>query len=354
MGIWVQQDTGSRVDRIPTWILVALVLVVTLLKSGFATKSPVVWELENFPLPVSERGQTSSYGLRTLGYFFQTESQATYWLIAVAMTLLVMGLAVAALLASPIGSVTSRRLSVVVVLGGPLVWTVLREYHGLDPWVLAGSVIIASLSWGRIGFLVGLSLMLLGNPEQALVAMVALGIASLIPALRQWQPRAFIGLAVATIVVAAVSAVTYNLGGTSRLSMVRQYAIEGGGYFFSWGYLGLYAGLGLAPLFAIAIWLHSKRTITGIFMLGAFCVPVLFTMVTLDQSRVLVGTSSLLAVTVTLVSLPIVLDWLDQHNLDGPLVVLVTVLLLPVVHIEYPSVVRPGWLVFTEFLGSYV
>lgn len=331
-------------------------LGITILKSGVPAggKQPVVWDPETFPRPVNAGNLNSTYGLRTLGYLLNLDSEGSYLVVAIAATTVCLLAAAVAIVKSPWGTVASRRVTMVVVLGGPLTWTVLREYHGVDPWVLSGSVIVASMAWGRVGLLVGLVLMLLGNPEQTLAAMLALVLASLAPSIQAWRTRALIGLASSTFVVVVLTLWTESLGDDNRISMLRETVITGGGYFLSWGYLGIYAGLGLAPVFAFALW-RNHNSISSALAFGlAFMVPVIATVTTLDQSRVFVGTSTLLVTAITLRVLPSVLSWFHKHELDGQLIVVVAVALLPVVHIEYPSVLRPPLLIVSETLGTFL
>ena len=354
MNSQIGQIDKSRLGRVPTTFLFLLVLAVTLVKSGVGQKVPVVWDPATYPLPVSDRGQNSSYGLRTLGYVFGLDSQSTYLVMSLAVTIICVVLAAAAIIKSPWGNRSSRRIVMVVVLGGPFMWTILREYHGIDPWVLGGSVVVASFAWGRVGLFVGLALMLLGNPEQAFVAGVALLIATFMPSLRQWRKRALLVLFTAFTVLVVLALWTASLGDDSRLALIQSSAIEGGGYFVSWGLLGIYGGLGLIPLFAYVLWTGDRRFISGLALVVAFLIPIAATMVTLDQSRVLVGTSTLLGTAVTLRAVPSLLDWFQRHDLDGQVITVVIVLLLPVVHVEYPSVIRPPLLIVSETLGGFL
>ena len=182
-------------------------------------------------------------------------------------------------------------------------------------WMGAGGALIPTFvvlfTLGRHWLLVTVGLLgwVLTHPEQALAASLSFLVLTIVPEFARWRRRAVIAVVVAGACTLLGAVWLADAGLSSRGGFLQETAAAGFSSFLRNGMLGVYAWWGLwwlavaALLIGIGGW---KRVWLVIALVG---IPGLFTVVTLDGTRVFSGVASasgvlVIAVIVRLMSQP--------------------------------------------------
>ena len=229
---------------------------------------------------------------------------------------------------------TVARIFLALVIVGPIGMILINRIGRNDVFVILGAVIFALHGRRFFLLLIGLMLMLLGNPEQTVVAMSILLLISMMPQLRQWRMKAFAGLAVALVVFAPLWLLARSVGVKSRIEFLQEY-LSNSFYAFAANLpLSLYAAFGAVWL--ILGWLFIKSSMRNRvwLLLALVVVPVMVTMITVDQTRVFIGVTTAAVVVLLKEYLPELVQQVADLNfrpiLAGSFII---VLFLPVIDI---------------------
>jgi len=344
--------------RCPQWVIVAALPFLAFLHSGFDQQFPndgIESSTVSFPEPLAA-SEASSYGVRTIAWAMGITTDSSFLRLTgvlVALTLWVVG----AFAWRKFGSRTALVI-MVITAAGPIGASLTNNLGRADVFVIAGGLLLGLFARGFTLGVVGSLLMACGNPEQGLVAsfcllMVGLGLRE--KSLLKAATAAFVTSALcAGIAVAAL----HHFGRESRSDYLFRNLRQSFSYFLQALPLELYAGFGLAFIF-ILITATAIRRIQALFLVvGVLVIPLIFTAVTLDQTRVLVAVSAASVVAVLRWSVPKCLIALDSYGFHSSSTIMVVVgIILPTVMISYPGVIRlpyrtPVELFFNPAAGS--
>jgi hypothetical protein len=202
------------VARRPTWLVVATLMAVSLLKSGF-----VVWNwfelspqlLTNWDSPNNSFQSNvlfNAFGTAWKGVGLDTTSM--FWLL----TQVMISIAVIVLLSVLVlrrTRVDSRYLALAVVLSSGIAAVAWREIGRYDAFFIAG-VAIAVLAERRWVSWLGAFIAALTSPEQLLISGALLLLLAFAPTFRGWRAIAIRLITVSAIVIVVVQ-VWFTLGG---------------------------------------------------------------------------------------------------------------------------------------------
>jgi len=277
---------GERAERVHWLVFSAVVVAVATLRFGPKPVGPgfvasFVESAKAFPVEVNQT--SSSLGIVLLMRLLGVDREVEWWAVAV-----VLSGAVALALALALRRLKDWwRVTLVVALLSPAFGVVVGLVGHYDLFTIAGSVVVG-VARHRVVVVLGALLACLGNPEQMVVAAVALGIVSL--GLRPLRARALLtGLVV----------VLWNLGlrllhstDNARLGLLtdpgmlmtslRRWLADWP--LATWAFLGP-----LWILLAICLIDRSWRTRLAIVG-GCVLAPAVASIVTLDGTRVFVAT----------------------------------------------------------------
>jgi len=326
------------------WSLAAVTVSIALVKTGVHSRGTgVLWDLSEFPNPVGGYPETTSYGLRTIAWLLRIDSRPQLLILVAVINLLAVGLIALAVMRSPLLSGNrQRKLAMMLLLSGPMIWTLSQNVGRVDILTISGSVLLASMTFGHFGAALGIGLLLGGNPEQSLVVGVSLLILSCVDSLRHLRQRAAWLLLLATFLTVGLTAWTQHLDQFSRTAALPTALFESLNNFTNWLPITLYSILGPAVLWLMVPLLGcQKRTL--ILVLGGLAVPLLATAVTLDLSRVGVTTSSAALTALAIWSAPQLLSWFESHDLPALSMSFAVTGLMPAVQVLYFSTVVAPW-----------
>ncbi len=348
----------SRLDSLERFLaqgrpelLVLVLLGLAVFKAGIAFEVAAQSPTPAFPMPEPGLSPTS-YGMPILVTTLNlTGNAAAIGSVMLALTAATLALFAFLLLRhrDDIGFVVAT-----IVLLGPIGVVALGNVGRHDWFVISGSLLLAwkggSISWA----LVAIVLMVLGNPEQAFLASAALFLLTLVPSFRFMRKSAILAVTVSGAAMFALSVWVEILGLDSRASWIDYHLGWGLKNFFLNLPLSIYAAYGVGwILIVVLLWRCRGRA--RFYAIGAtIAIPFAVTMVTLDQTRVFVGVSTVVAVLAYRYSALSFIDWM-KNVFPGRwrLALLVALIALPAIEITYAGGVRtPFQWIFDFVVGQ--
>lgn len=291
----------ARLTHTPLWLLALGIYLFAFIKGGLRALPIEADPLSTFPTPQPTL-TALSYGSRTLAWAFRWDSPQSYiWISAI------IALAVAAVLpwlsSKRLGNADGRIMLIVIALG-PIGLSLLSNIGRHDSWVLAGGLLIGLCGQRLTWALAGTFLMLLGNPEQALVATACVFILSFAQEFRPRLRPAAWSLALAVLTFGALAFWAQLAHSGTRLGYLRQLLGDSTYNFYANFSLSLYGALGISWIAVLFLLYKSRNRDRVLIALSVLIIPFLVTATTLDQTRVFVGISSAAVVTLSGVALP--------------------------------------------------
>jgi len=319
------------VTRIPLWLYSLFLVVACLAKTGFTFMPLGGEELVDFPAPPNN-WSAMSYGMRTAVFLSGNDGDIAFGAIGSVFVLL--SLAFLTIAASSAMDPLSGRLFLAFVIVGPIGMVLLNHIGRNDVFVILGATMIAIYGQKIYMLVFGLVIMILGNPEQTLVAFFCLMILSNIPMLRQWRRVAAAGFMVALAIFIPLTLYVRSTGVKGRVEFLPE-LLSASFYPFAANLpLTLYASFGATWLIIGWILLHISFKGQILITIGLLAIPLLVTMITVDQTRVTVGVTTLSIMVIIREFMPRIVTQLKSLNF-GPILGagVVLVLFLPVIEI---------------------
>ncbi len=330
----------ARLSTSPYWIVCVLAWVIVAVKSGVLARDSPVYLLASCPYP-EDRLTGTSYGLRLIAWILRTESVTAYLVISivlVAITMVVMPWALRRRMSS-----LDARAAILLVTSGSIGTILLGNIGRTDVLVLLGAALVGILGSRFRWTISGILIMLLGNPEQALVSSVIYCICCFTPKLRSRIRPALAGLLVAMAGTAVITVWTQVYGASGRVDYLGQFL---GNSFYHFGRswpLSLYAAYGvLWVVITFAIWTNVRWHRFLLISTGVL-IPICVTAITLDQTRVFVGVSAATAFALVTTHVHDIRTQLTRLKLPVLVVTLGAVLLMPSIEIDYRGTLRPSY-----------
>lgn len=316
---------------IPIWVYTVIMGVAIIVKSGLSFAPLDASEFQNFPLPPNY-WPALSYGMRSLVYGTGQTDSTTFGIIGLLLVLIT--IITITFLAKQALDPVAARLFILFAIVGPIGMVLFNRIGQNDVFVILGAVLITFLGMRWFPFLIGLTLMLLGNPEQTVVALSVLLLLSGIPRLKVWRRRAIAGLLISLVVFLFLSSLARSVGAKSRLEYLPDY-LSNSFYAFAANLpLSLYAAFGAFWLIAAWIFVHLNRNERIWLVVGLVLAPLAVTMITVDQTRVFVGVSVLAVFILLKTYLADIKQNLDARGISSVIAAaLIIVLFLPVIDI---------------------
>jgi hypothetical protein len=196
-------------------------------------------------------------------------------------------------------------------------------------------------------------LMVLGNPEQAVVVCAGLLVMSWSSTFRPWRVGAAATLVVSGSAFLLLTQWSNNVGIPSRTDYFGPFLRQSLSHFFMQLPLTLYVGFGLSALAVFWTLLDQDRRGLIATVVGCLAIPVVASAVTLDQTRVLVC-SSIACMTAILVRYAEPLTLTLASGLRFPLAcTALATLLLPALEVT-GNVVRVPWGNLYPYVQSFL
>ena len=322
---------NNWVTRIPLWAYSFFLVVAVAVKSGFTFTPLGGDELLNFPVPPNT-WSALSYGMRSLVLITGVEGDVAVG--AIGLVTVLISLVLITLLASRVMDPLVARIFLALVIVGPIGMVLLNHIGRNDVFVILGATIIAMCGRKISVMFLGLFIMILGNPEQSAVAMFCLLVLSFVPSFRSWRRAAGIGFVVALVAFIPLSLFARSAGVKSRIEFLPDYFSSSFYPFTANLPLTFYAAFGATWIVLGWIFLQISVRSRILLTMGIVIIPFFVTMITVDQTRVTVGVTTLSIMVALREYLPKFVCQLKSFNFAPVLgAVLVVVLFLPVIEI---------------------
>lgn len=330
--------------RLPLPVIAFGLLSLTFLKVGVTFRPFAADPLESFPTPRDTWAQLS-YGMRTVHWIIGSEASLVP--IVAATGLLLLAIAVVLTASRHVESRQEGLLVLVVILMGPAITVFLSNFGRPDAFTITGGLMVGLLGRRPIWAAIGAVLMVLGNPEQAVVGTVLLLVLTLIPPLRPWRGGALISSAIALVGFASLVIYARSTGVGSRLQYLPD-LLGNSIYGFTANLsLGIYAGYAILWIVLGAFVLRLSAIHTLIAVVSAIVIPLAITAATLDQTRVFVGVTTASIGAITASTAPHMTRWITSQRFSLPIFTVVVIgVFLPAFEVSADHVVRPpfAWL----------
>lgn len=274
----------------PSFVLILTLLAIGVFKSGVAFEVAAQEVEPTFPLP--EPGLTSlSYGLPFLVWVLGIQGEVE----TIALVTVVVALALLALIAFLAGRNLPRlesRVALIVIVLGSVGVVLLGNLGRHDVLTVGGGLILGiagrSLLWGVFGTVI----MLLGNPEQGVWALLIMFLLSLTPTFRAYRKSALILAPTGLVLYIILVFWARSLGIESRLDWFDYHFQVSLWNFFGNLPLSLYAAFGVAWVLVFWALLRTRGFERAVVLVALVVLPLVLTAITMDQTRVFVGVSS--------------------------------------------------------------
>ena len=332
------------------WTISILLLLIALLKSGVAFEVAAQNPQPAFPMPEPGIAPTS-FGLPALVEIFQLTGNAT------AIGLMMFALTAIALSVFAFQMLRSSRDSGLVLAGlvllGPIGVVAFGNVGRHDWFLLVGSLLFALKGSAVRWALVSSVLMVLGNPEQALLAVLALLVLSGIPKFRRYRRPSLCATAFVSVAAAGLTLWVELLWIDGRASWLGYHLVMGLQNFFVNLPLSIYAAYGAGWILVIALMLRTSGRFRAYAFVALVAIPLGATAITFDQTRVFVGVSVLVSVVVYREMAGASVVWLTKTFPERWRVLLLGILIiLPAIEITYAGIVRPPYEWLFDFIGD--
>lgn len=277
--------------RIPYWLFALICVIAVTLKAGVAAQVGEVRQaVESFPIPNAGLNGLS-LGMRGLARLTGAYEAGSFFVLGLALTCV--AFAFLALTARVSGG--SYRLKAALLILGPLGVLLLGNIGRHDALLVIGAAIIImghrQVLWSVLGTLV----MVAANPEQTPIAAMAMVALTMTDRFRSLRRTAVIALATSTLAAGLLYVWSLTTpGGTTRADYIGFYFHPSLGNFIINAPLVIYSALGVLWLLWLGAVLWSSWR-DRLFLMIAVSIPLIATAVTLDQTRVAVCVSSLVA-----------------------------------------------------------
>jgi len=331
-------------------VVVFVLLVAAIVKSGVAFEVVAQSPEPAFPLPEPGIAATS-YGMPVLVTVLQLTGNAA----AIGLTMLALTLVALFVFARTVfrsGRDTGLLVAGLVLLG-PIGIAAFGNVGRHDWFLLVGSLLFA-LKGTRLGWgITAAVLMVLGNPEQALLASVALLLLTFVSPFRELRRSAMWAVVLIAVVMVGLTVWVELLGLDSRTSWIGFHVLSGLKTFLLNLPLSIYAAYGAGwVLVGILLWRTQGRS-RWLAAIALLVIPLGATALTDDQTRVFVGVSTVVAVVVFQQIAADGVRWLETTFAGVWRTFLVGgLLLLPAIEITYLGGVRTPYEWIFDFLTS--
>lgn len=349
---------GQWINKTHLIFVYVITLVIAAVKTGFNFTPIGTGEIraDLWPAPTGSLGG-SSYGMRGLAISLGLESFRDISFLGIALTTAALLIFLATLNSGLSG--TSLRIVLVLITSSPFV-IILFSYIGrFDTFLLTGSWLIAVaplLRWTRLTYTIGIALMLLGNPEQSVIAGILLFILSLNSLFVHYRYVSLTLVLTAGIVVVLTSRWASSIGEPSRLTYWPQYLSLSWSNFSSNLPLVFYSAYGTLWLVILLFILVSSMRRQLLALAVFLVIPGAVVATTIDQTRVFVGITFLAAAVLTLGLIPRVVQATGSSRRAENLLVatlFLGCLLMPAIEVDQFGGVRSSyaWLAYLMNTG---
>jgi hypothetical protein len=310
-GLSAFQTIGQFLIRLPYWLFVALLTTLVLLHTGFRWP----WHPDAEFLSVASGWPLGSSWDTSIGWL------APAWLgftgssewVAIWVGITLISLAVTVTRARGLLGNVGARIFLLAIAASPIPYRLSGWLGFYDGLLLSGALLVAAL--GPRTWWIGAVLLSSANPEMGLIggaaaALVGSGMKA------RWVTIRGLGVMVASsLLIAAVSVVRFTsspVGGPGRFELLITNAPRALLLNLSWLPLTVATMFGGAWLLVVLVLLSPRRTSKRLLTcIGLVVLPLCFTLVTLDGSRVAIGTSVLAFLLGTRV-------WLERNPVTCP------------------------------------
>lgn len=340
MRFWLQLfgQIETFLLSIPRFLWIVALPVISVIHGGYELSMPyngVANLTETFPVPVNT-SEGCSYGIRTIAWLLHINEPDSFTRMCVLITcatLWIMGVLVFRVLPKRSAIVVSVLLAL-----GPVGETLFGAIGRSDVLLLLGALVLGVV--GRnilIGAVAGI-IMFAGNPEQAAAASIAfmfVALALRLPGMVRAGASAFV---VSVFLYGGMLIWFEHQGYKSRVDSLGPNIRQSLSFFLQAAPMSFYAAFGLAMVFVVitSTVLWWRRAL--LLVVGIVIIPMIFTAITLDQTRITVALSCAGIAAVLVWSVPKCLKALDGFGFSSGLAVLTIVaLLLPSIAVSYPG-----------------
>jgi hypothetical protein len=317
--------------RFPLWLFVAAITLASVFKGGISFTPLGTDELQAFPTPPNN-WSALSYGMRSVVFITGQDGDLAFGIVG--FFAVIMSLALLTYFAYRKFEPVVARVFLALIVVGPIGMALMNRIGRNDVFVILGAAIIAFYGKRIVPFLIGLFIMILGNPEQTVVAFFVLFILSMIPTLRSWRRTAGLGFVVALAVFVPLSMYARASGVKSRVEFLPEY-LSNSFYAFAANLpLSIFAAYGAVWLVIGWVFLQISGRSRFWLVVGLGAAPAFVAMITVDQTRVIVGVTTLAVLVILHEYLPKIKNQLDVIGFNPILGVTVAVVLfLPIIDI---------------------
>ncbi len=275
-----------------SWLLITLVLIsIAVFKGGIGMEIGAQDAEPTFPLP--QPGMAAlSFGLPAIVWILGIQGQVTL----IGLTSIALSIALLALIAWRLNRMlpgeTGRGVTILLLLS-PVTLVLLNNIGRHDFLVICGALLIASSLKNPALIFVGVSAMVLGNPEQSVFATFSFLLLSFSLNFAHLRKIALFVFSFSAIAYVVLALWARSLGIDSRIDLFQYHFKVSLLNFFGNLPLSLYAVYGVLWLFVFWLLRRSSKRDRFIVSAALISVPLAITIVTLDQTRVFVGVSTL-------------------------------------------------------------
>lgn len=264
--------------------------MITLLKGGFAFEVAAQESEPSFPYP--QPGLTAlSFGLPAIVWALGIQGSTGVIGLTV-LSFVLVGYLLCAWLISTSFETPVRTYALIALGLGPTIGVLLGNIGRHDFLVIFGSIILGLRGYQWRFAVPATFLMILGNPEQTLVAIGVLMVLTMIRAYKNYRRPVVAMFTLSLIVFVTLQLWARSLGIQGRLDWFDYHLRVSLLNFFGNFYYSIFAGYSVLWIFVLWVAFRLSGQERAFFALAIIAVPLLVTMTTADQTRVFVGVSS--------------------------------------------------------------
>lgn len=327
----MSSTTESRLAQLPYVAWVLLITLVSLIKVGPLFVFISVDNNRDIARP-GDSLTAMSYGFRTLAWLIHLNGPWTYVLLSLCITPIAIAIIAWSLKAH--ADPTTGKVRFALLMGGSLAVPLFGHIGRHDALTILGAIVLITCARQapRISA-VGTLVMMLGNPEQAIIIIFCAVLLSLADPFRAFSRVLAVNLILALAGAVALSIWSTSTGSRTRGSFLSEFLGNSLYSFFGHLPLSIYAAYSVAwPIVLFALFRIRGRQ-RAVAALGLIAIPFILTAITLDQTRVFVCLSSATLTMVVLVYASRLAKWMSAHNLPVLTATLATVIVMPIIDI---------------------